>query len=72
MTSPELSPASADDPQVQRGMAWHYKAYQRGQPCNGHKIFVFEEGQAKAAKRGLLFDFDPVPTWDFRKAKRGG
>ena len=53
-------------------MAWHYKAYQREQPCNGHKIFVFEEGQAKAAKRGLLFDFDPVPTWDFRKAKRGG
>jgi endonuclease YncB( thermonuclease family) len=56
--------------QVQRWFAWHYKAYQREQSANDRTLYDFAEGEARAAKRGLWRDADPMPPWDFRKAKR--
>lgn len=58
--------------QIQRGMAWHYKAYQREQSSNDRKLYDSAESQARAAKRGLWRDDEPVAPWDFRKVKRGG
>jgi endonuclease YncB( thermonuclease family) len=56
--------------QVQRGFAWHYKAYEREQSANDRKLYDFAESEARAAKSGLWRDAEPVPPWDYRKAKR--
>lgn len=55
--------------QVQRGMAWHYKAYEREQPAIDRKVYADAENEAKAARRGLWSDAYPVPPWDFRHNK---
>lgn len=57
--------------QVQRGFAWHYKAYEREQSANDRKLYDFAEHEAREAKRGLWVDPAPVPPWEFRKTKRG-
>lgn len=49
--------------QVERGMAWVYTQY------NKDRSLVTVETQAKAAKRGLWADKDPVPPWEFRHGK---
>jgi endonuclease YncB( thermonuclease family) len=56
--------------QVQRGFAWHYKAYEREQSANDRKLYDFAESEARAARHGLWRDADPTPPWDFRKANR--
>lgn len=56
--------------QVQRGFAWHYKAYQREQAANDRKLYDFAESEAKAAKRGLWGEADPMPPWAYRKVQR--
>lgn len=58
--------------QVERGLAWFYRQYQREQSPNDRKLYEAAEDAAKAARRGLWRDVDPTPPWDFRKAKRGG
>jgi len=58
--------------QVERGMAWHYKAYEREQSSSDRKLYDAAESDAKAARRGLWRDAEPTPPWEFRKAKRGG
>lgn len=55
--------------QVKRGMAWHYKAYVREQTSNDRKVYADAENEAKAARRGLWADSDPIPPWDFRHNK---
>lgn len=57
--------------QVQRGLAWHYKAYEREQSANDRKLYDFAENEARANRRGLWVAPDPVPPWDFRRKKRG-
>jgi len=52
--------------QVERGMAWFYRQYQREQSPNDRKLYEAAEDAAKAAKRGLWRDADPVAPWDFR------
>jgi endonuclease YncB( thermonuclease family) len=44
------------------GMAWWYKDYARNE-----KTYQTAESGAKAAKRGLWADANPIPPWDFRK-----
>jgi endonuclease YncB( thermonuclease family) len=56
--------------QVQRGLAWHYKAYEREQSANDRKLYDFAENEARASRRGLWVAPDPVPPWDFRRRKR--
>lgn len=55
--------------QIRRGMAWHYKAYEREQPAIDRKVYADAETEAKAARRGLWADAEPVPPWDFRHNK---
>ena len=53
--------------QVQRGFAWHYKAYEREQSAIDGKSYADAEIEAKAARRGLWTDTQPVPPWEFRQ-----
>ncbi len=52
--------------QVERGMAWFYRQYQREQSPNDRRLYEAAEDAAKADKRGLWRDADPVPPWEFR------
>lgn len=57
--------------QVQRGFAWHYKAYEREQSAIDRQVYADAENEARAVRRGLWADVAPVPPWDFRhKVKR--
>lgn len=55
--------------QVERGMAWFYRQYQRELSPNDRRLYEAAEDMAKADKRGLWRDADPVPPWDFRHNK---
>jgi len=59
--------------QVERGMAWFYRQYQREQSPNDRRLYEAAEDAAKAGKRVLWRDADPVPPWVWRhdKTKRG-
>lgn len=56
--------------QVVAGLAWHYKHYAREQPPEDRETYAAAEDAAKAARRGLWRDPDPVPPWEWRKASR--
>ena len=55
--------------QVERGMAWLYRQYQHEQSPNDRKLYEAAEDAAKAGKRGLWRDVEPIPPWDFRHNK---
>jgi endonuclease YncB( thermonuclease family) len=57
--------------QVQRGFAWHYKAYEREQSANDRMAYANAEIEARGAKRGLWANVDPVPPWEFRRINKG-
>ena len=57
--------------QVERGTAWHYKAYQREQRAEDAQAYAQAEVQAKAARRSLWSDPAPMPPWEWRRARRG-
>jgi endonuclease YncB( thermonuclease family) len=52
--------------QVNRGLAWHYKAYQREQPPADRTTYSEAEQAAREARTGLWQDPEPVPPWEFR------
>jgi endonuclease YncB( thermonuclease family) len=56
--------------QVSRGFAWHYKVYEREQSSNDRTLYDFAEREARAQRRGLWADPDPVPPWAYRHSKR--
>ena len=60
--------------QVERGMAWFYRQYQREQSLNDQRLYEAAEDAARASKRGLWRDADQVSPWVWRhdKTKRGG
>ena len=51
--------------QVRAGMAWIYDRYSRAD-----SPLYAEQAAAKAERRGLWADKDPVPPWEWRKAKK--
>ena len=55
--------------QVRTGMAWHYKAYERTQSATDRQAYTDVEKEAKAAKRGLWADSEPMPPWVWRHPK---
>jgi endonuclease YncB( thermonuclease family) len=52
--------------QVKRGLAWHYKQYQREQSPTDQQSYAAAEDLARAAQVGLWRDVDPTPPWEFR------
>jgi len=55
--------------QVRAGMAWHYKAYERTQTATDRQAYTAAENLAKATKRGLWADSEPIPPWEWRHPK---
>jgi endonuclease YncB( thermonuclease family) len=55
--------------QVERGMAWFYRQYQREQSPEDRKLYDAAEAIAKVEKRGLWHDVAPIPPCDFRHRK---
>lgn len=49
---------------VRTGYAWVYRKYAKDQ-----SLYALED-EARAARRGLWAGHDPVPPWEWRKAKR--
>lgn len=56
--------------QVERGMAWFYRQYQREQSPNDRRLYEAAEDAARADKRGLWRDAEPTPPWEFRRKGR--
>ncbi len=56
--------------QVERGMAWFYRQYQREQSPNDQRLYEAAEDAARANKRGLWRDAAPVPPWEFRQKQK--
>ena len=52
--------------QVKRGLAWHYKQYEKEQPANDRVEYAVAEGAARASRLGLWADAEPVAPWEFR------
>lgn len=52
--------------QIQNGMAWHYKQYQREQSPEDRHTYALAEETAKASHAGLWSDALPQAPWDFR------
>ncbi len=56
--------------QVRAGMAWWYRQYAKEQTLDDRRLYEQAENGAKAARRGLWVDANPVPPWEWRRAKR--
>ena len=56
--------------QIERGFAWHYKAYERDQSSVDRNAYADAENVARASRVGLWADAKPVPHWEFRRAAR--
>lgn len=54
--------------QLRRGMAWHYKAYEREQSAEDRAFYAAAEDRAREAKLGLWADPHAMAPWDFRRA----
>lgn len=55
--------------QIEMGLAWHYKAYEREQIPEDRLAYARAETIAKEAGKGLWRDKSPVPPWEFRHAQ---
>ena len=56
--------------QIKAGLAWHYKKYQKEQAPSDRELYSETEIEARKDKRGLWYDANPVPPWEYRKLKR--
>lgn len=56
--------------QIRVGCGWHYKKYQNEQSLEDRLSYNSAEESARASRVGLWADKDPVPPWDWRKARR--
>jgi endonuclease YncB( thermonuclease family) len=60
----QQGPLDANLQMVKEGLAWHYKKYSKSAELGR------AETEAKAAKKGLWADRNPMPPWEFRKAEK--
>mgnify|MGYP002382402806 CR=1 FL=1 len=52
--------------QIESGLAWHYKQYQRDQSPADRQAYAAAEDIARANHVGLWRDAHPIPPWEFR------
>lgn len=55
----------ANEAMLSKGMAWVYRKYSKG-----YGNFYSVEEEARTTSRGLWVDPEPVPPWEWRKARR--
>ncbi len=55
--------------QIQKGMAWHYKYYEREQEPEDRSRYAQAEYQAQRDKLGLWQDAKPTPPWQYRRSR---
>jgi len=55
--------------QIKRGLAWHYKQYEREQSVEDRTRYADAEKEARIAKSGLWKDDLPIQPSDFRAKK---
>lgn len=65
-----VSGQDANLEQVRRGLAWHYKKYEREQVPLDRATYAQAEIEARMGNRGLWSDPSPVPPWDWRRSQR--
>jgi endonuclease YncB( thermonuclease family) len=53
--------------QVQAGLAWHYKRFEKEQTTTERASYARAEDDARASRIGLWKDERPVPPWEFRR-----
>ncbi|MBB4843193.1 endonuclease YncB(thermonuclease family) [Paucibacter oligotrophus] len=53
--------------QIELGLAWHYKAYEREQTPADRSAYAEAENAARLASTGLWIDARPTPPWEFRR-----
>jgi endonuclease YncB( thermonuclease family) len=56
--------------QVELGLAWHYKAYEREQTGQDRRAYTEAEVQAREGRLGLWKETAPQPPWDYRRERR--
>jgi len=56
--------------QIRRGLAWHYKKYEREQEALERVSYSDAEIEARMSNRGLWSGPSPIPPWDWRKIKK--
>lgn len=57
--------------QVQAGLAWHYKQYEKEQSASDRNSYAQAESDARTRHIGLWHDATPIPPWDFRHGTGG-
>lgn len=53
--------------QIERGMAWFYRKYQKELVFNDRISYLHAEEYASGASLGLWVDTSPIAPWEFRK-----
>jgi len=56
--------------QIEAGMAWYFRRYERELTADRRRLNAEAEDQARSRKKGLWSDKSPVAPWDWRAAKR--
>lgn len=51
---------------VRAGLAWRYRKYAHEQSPADRVLYEEAENKAKANRRTLWIDFDPMPAWEWR------
>lgn len=57
--------------QVQAGLAWHFKQFEKEQTARERVAYAQAEDGARLRKRGIWSMAEPVPPWEWRQRKRG-
>lgn len=57
--------------QVEAGMAWHYKRYEREQSAEDREIYAASEQDARQARRGLWQESQPMAPWEWHADRSG-
>ena len=56
--------------QVQAGLAWHFKRFEKEQTASERVAYAQAEDEARLRKRELWQDTKPVPPWEYRRKTR--
>lgn len=61
-----IGPVNVNLEQLKAGLAWYYRQYAGDVPAENRAIYERAEAEARAAKRGLCAQSNPVSPWAFR------